>query len=366
MRLCADIFANRRRLGAANGFPAMFLALPTIDLDVDKRRLKSLVEGFSHKKLLVLGDMVADEYWFGEPTGRISREAPIPILRERAHETKPGGATNPGYNASALGAEVHLAGVIGDDVSGRALSAMLQGVGIDVSGLVVDRARPTYTKIRVVAGSTQEMPQQVARIDRFEDGQLDPTIRREVVDHACRLIPEVDALLISDYENGVISQEIVEACLPAALSQGKLVCVDSHGDLFRFKGATVATPNQPEAEATLHRQFKDLADLEEGGRELVQGMQAKAVLITRGSEGMSAFEAGGAIHHLAANLTEVRDVTGAGDTVAATFTLALLADASALEAAYLGNLAAGLVVRKVGAATTTPSELVRAIDQSVD
>src|SRR5579884_1320778 len=297
---------------------------------MDKQRLRGLLDGFPGKKLLVLGDMVADEYWFGEPTGRISREAPIPILRERSRHTRPGGATNPGYNARTLGAEVHLAGVVGDDPSGRALAAMLAQEGVDVSGLVVDAHRPTYTKIRVVAGSTQEMPQQVARIDRFEDGQLDPDVTRKVIDRACKLIPVVDALLISDYENGVISQQILDACLPAALSHGKLVCVDSHGDLFRFKGATVATPNQPEAEASLHRTFHSLQDLEQGGRELVRELDA-------------------------------RDVTGAGDTVAATFTLALLAGGTMLEAAQLGNIAAGLVVRKVGAATTSREELAQAI-----
>jgi len=334
---------------------------------VDKQRLLSLLDGFAGKKLLVLGDMVADEYWFGEPTGRISREAPIPILRERRREIKPGGATNPAYNARTLGADVFLAGVVGDDFSGRELTSMLSAEGLDVSGLVVDPSRPTYTKIRVVAGSTQEMPQQVARVDRFDDDELDTRVTSSVIDHACQLIPRVDALLLSDYENGVISQAILDACLPAAISHGKLVCVDSHGDLFRFKGATVATPNQPEAEATLHRQFHDLDDLERGGRDLVEGLQAKGVLITRGSEGMSVFEAHGAVHHIpASNLAQVRDVTGAGDTVAATFTLALLAGASMLEAAQLGNIAAGLVVRKVGAATTTREELARTMDQSVD
>ncbi len=117
---------------------------------MDKQRLLGLLDGFSGKKLLVLGDMVADDYWFGEPTGRISREAPIPILRERSRQTRPGGATNPGYNARTLGAEVHLAGVIGDDASGRDLAGMLSEAGVDVKGLVVDPKRPTYTKIRVV------------------------------------------------------------------------------------------------------------------------------------------------------------------------------------------------------------------------
>jgi rfaE bifunctional protein kinase chain/domain len=334
---------------------------------VDKRGLLDLLDGFAGKKLLVLGDMVADEYWFGQPTGRISREAPIPILRELSRQTKPGGATNLAYNARALGADVHLAGVVGDDASGRELLAILSAAGIDTSGLVVDANRPTYTKIRVVAGSTQEMPQQVARIDRFDGADLDPSVTGKVIDHACRLIPHVDALLLSDYENGVISTDIVESCLPAALSHGRLVCVDSHGDLYRFKGATVATPNQPEAEATLHRALGSLEELERGGLELVRELGAQAVLITRGSEGMSVFEASGEVHHLpVANHVEVRDVTGAGDTVAATFTLALLAGGTALQAAHLGNIAAGLVVRKVGAATTTRAELVQAIDQSVD
>jgi D-glycero-beta-D-manno-heptose-7-phosphate kinase len=338
------------RLGESGGGP------------VDKRRLSELLSGFAGKKLLVLGDMVADEYWFGQPTGRISREAPIPILREQSRQTKPGGATNLAYNARTLGAEVHLAGVVGDDVSGRELSNMLSAAGIDVTGLVVDPNRPTYTKIRVVAGSTQEMPQQVARIDRFDGADLDPAVTRKVIDHACRLIPQIDALLLSDYENGVISADIVDACLPAAAHHSKLICVDSHGDLYRFKGATVATPNQPEAEATLHRVLDSIEELERGGLELVRELQAKGVLITRGSEGMSVFEDSGTVHHLPANLTEVRDVTGAGDTVAATFTLALLAGASMLDAARLGNLAAGLVVRKVGAATTTPPEIAAAVE----
>ncbi|MHB8619278.1 MAG: bifunctional heptose 7-phosphate kinase/heptose 1-phosphate adenyltransferase, partial [Chloroflexota bacterium] len=166
----------------------------------------------------------------------------------------------------------------------------------------------------------------------------------------------------SDYENGVISQEIVDACLPAAISRGILSCVDSHGDLLRFRGATVATPNQPEAEATLHRSIRSQADLETAGLELVRALDAQGVLITRGSEGMSVFERDGSIHHLAvSNLTEVRDVTGAGDTVAATFVLGLLAGGTMPEAAELGNIAAGLVVRKVGAATTTRDELAAAI-----
>ncbi|MGH2364664.1 MAG: bifunctional heptose 7-phosphate kinase/heptose 1-phosphate adenyltransferase [Chloroflexota bacterium] len=330
-------------------------------------RLRDLVAGFKGKRVLVLGDMVADEYWFGEPTGRVSREAPIPIFRELSREVRPGGATNLAYNAHTLGAEVYLAGVTGDDASGNTLRHMLSAQGLNVDGLVVAEGRPTYTKVRIVAGSSQEMPQQVARIDRFADGQLDASVTARISDYARDQLPRIDALLFSDYEiagdrNGVISQRIIDACLPEAAARGVVTCADSHGDLLRFRGVTVATPNQPEAEATLHRRFETQADLEAAGQELLRALLARCVLVTRGSAGMSLFDADGGIHHLpVSNLTEVRDVTGAGDTVAAAFVLGLLAGGSMLQAAQLGNVAAGLVVRKVGAATTTPQELLAAL-----
>ncbi len=327
----------------------------------EAERLRELVGHLGGQRLLVLGDMVADQYIIGRPS-RISREAPVIILEHQREFVLPGGATNPAHNASTLGARVSVAGVIGDDDPGRRLRQKLEEVGIDTAGLIVQPGRPTYTKTRIIAAGTQEMPQQVARVDRFGRNDLDPECIARVVDYATALIPEVDALLLSDYENGVINGEIIEACVPLACRLGKIVGVDSHGDLFRFQGVTVATPNQPEAEATLHKEFGSLEQLEHGGMELLRGMQAQGVLITRGSEGMSLFEADGSIAHIpVSNLTEVRDVSGAGDTVAATVVLALAAGATMLDAALLGNYAAGLVVRRLGAATTTLEELAAAI-----
>ena len=323
--------------------------------------LESVVRQFAGKRLLVVGDMVADQYIVGRPT-RISREAPVLILAHSHQFTVPGGAMNPGANARSLGAEVYLAGVIGDDVAGRDLRSVLLEQGIYVDGLISEPGRPTSTKTRILAGGTQLVQQQIVRVDRIDDSELDPESVRRITRYVHETIRSVDALIVSDYENGVINQAIIEACLPVARELGKSITVDSHGDLIRFQNVTALTPNQPEAEATLGMRITDQASLELAGQRLLAETSAQGVLITRGSEGMSLFEHGREPLHLApSNLTEVYDPTGAGDTVAATFTLALVAGASMSQAAVLANMAAGLVVRRLGCATNTPEELISAI-----
>jgi rfaE bifunctional protein kinase chain/domain len=193
---------------------------------------------------------------------------------------------------------------------------------------------------------------------------VEDPVRGRMIEAVCDALPAVDALLISDYENGVISPEVIETCLPAARRHGVAVVVDSHGDLFRFRGVSAATPNQPEAEGTLHRAIRSEDDLREAGEALLSGMEAAGVLITRGREGLALFEPGRPSYALPAFVSgdrEVADPTGAGDTVAAVFTLALTSGASMRIAAYLADVAGGEVVRKVGAATISPSELERAV-----
>ena len=324
-------------------------------------RLLSIVRGFAGKRVLVVGDMVADEYIVGVPA-RISREAPVLILEHQEQFTVPGGATNPGVNARSLGADVFLAGVVGDDISGLRLSEKLREHGIHMDGLFSEPGRPTSTKTRILAGGTQVVQQQIVRVDRIDHSELGDGCARDIITYVRTLIPLVDALILSDYESGVISPAIIEASLPLAIEHGKIVTVDSHGDLARFQGATALTPNQPEAEATLGMRIVDRASLERAGARLLDETNARGVLITRGSEGMSLFErAQPPVHMPASNLTRVFDPTGAGDTVAATFTLALVAGACMEEAATLANIAAGLVVRRIGCATTTPDELAAAI-----
>lgn len=332
----------------------------------ERDRLLELVRLFAGKRVLVVGDMVADEYIIGAPL-RISREAPVLILGHRDHYTVPGGATNPGVNARMLGAEVFLAGVVGGDTSGEQLRAKLQQYEIHMEGLACEPGRPTSTKTRILAGDTQLVQQQIVRVDLIDDSDLNDECRQHIISYLQTMVPQVDALILSDYENGVISPEIIRVAVPLAIEYGKIITVDSHGDLVRFQGVTALTPNQPEAEATLGERITNTATLEAAGAALLAKTHAQGVLITRGGEGMSLFEQGQPPLHLpASNLTEVFDPTGAGDTVAATFTLALAAGARMGEAARLANIAAGLVVRRIGNATNTPDELAAAVRAQVD
>jgi len=334
------------------------------DLRIAKSRLHSLVTNFANKRVLVIGDMVADEYLIGKPT-RIAREAPVLILELDEERTIPGGAANVAVNACTLGAEVFLAGVVGDDVQGQRLRHAIADLQMHQEGLVTDAHRPTSTKTRILAGSPQIVQQHIVRIDRVDTSEVNQPSKGYISDYIQHMLPSVDAIVLSDYENGVISPEIIETCIPIARALNKVIVVDSHGSLFRFQGVTALTPNQPEAELTLGRTISSQSDLEEAGQLLLDGSNSRSVLITRGGEGMSLFEIDKPplhlpIHRLNHSI-EVVDTNGAGDTVAATFTLALTTGASCAEAAYLANAAAALVVRRLGCASNTPEELISAI-----
>ncbi len=324
-------------------------------------RLRSLVATFQGKRVLVIGDMVADEYLIGRPT-RISREAPVLILELDEERTIPGGATNVAVNVRSLSAEVFLAGVVGDDLAGQRLRQALSERQMHQEGLITDPTRPTTTKTRILAGSPQIVQQHIVRIDRVDTSEVDGPSKGRILDYIKHSLPTIDAVVLSDYENGVISPEIIQTCIPAARELNKVIVVDSHELLFRFQGATALTPNQPEAERTLGMTIHTQADLDEAGARLLSGSKAQGVLITRGSEGMSLFERDKPALHLPTyhlpGASEIVDTNGAGDTVAATFTLALTAGASMAEAAYLANAAAALVVRRLGAASNTPEELM--------
>jgi rfaE bifunctional protein kinase chain/domain len=336
------------------------------DSHLQPARLHSLIQSFRGKRVLVVGDMVADEYLIGRPT-RISREAPVLILELDQERIIPGGATNVGVNARSLSAEVFLAGVVGDDLAGQKLRQAIDGLQMCQDGLITDKTRPTSTKTRVMAGSSQIVQQHVVRIDRVDNSEVGEPIKGQIINYIEQMVPDVDAVVLSDYENGVISYDIIETCLAAARASNKIIVADSHGSLFRFQGVTALTPNQPEAELTLGMTVRTQADLEEAGQRLLHGSHAQGVLITRGSEGMSLFEAGKPSHHFPIYhlpyASEVVDTNGAGDTVAATFTLALTAGASMAEAAYLANVAAALVVRRLGCASNTPEEIMSVLHE---
>ncbi|HKV02484.1 MAG TPA: bifunctional ADP-heptose synthase [Ktedonobacteraceae bacterium] len=336
----------------------------TNELHIAKSRLRVLVAGFEGKRVLVIGDMVADQYLIGRPT-RIAREAPVLILELSEERTIPGGATNVAVNARTLGAEVFLAGVVGDDLPGQQLRRAVSDLQMHQEGLVTDAQRPTSTKTRILAGSPQIVQQHIVRIDRVDTSEVGQPSKGYIIDYIDHVLPTIDVIVLSDYENGVISPEIIETTIPAARQLHKVVVVDSHGSLFRFQGVTALTPNQPEAEFTLGMTISSQAELEEAGQRLLDGSHAQSVLITRGGEGMSLFEVDKPTLHLPIHRLdhgiEVVDTNGAGDTVAATFTLALSAGASFAEAAYLANAAAALVVRRLGCASNTPEELMSTI-----
>ena len=332
----------------------------------NKRALAATIHAWQGKHLLILGDVVADEHVVGRPRG-IAREAPVLVLSHMESRLLPGGATNVAANAAALGARVHVCGAIGADETGRRLKEALEAAGMECGGIVVALDRETTTKTRVWAGGEQQLIQQLLlRLDRVNRQPVPESVTAQMAAYVTRVMDGVAALMISDYENGVIHPGIIAASLPLARQRGKIVAVDSHGDLYRFRGATLFTPNQPEAEATLGRELANVEDLEQGGRQLLAGLEAGALLITRGQEGMSLFVEGEAVRHLPASPASAVDPTGAGDTVAAAFTLAVAAGASFAAAAQLANLAASIVVGRVGTATATSDELLAAVEALPD
>ena len=326
-----------------------------------KERLLALVERLATVRLLVLGDIVADEYILGRPS-RLSREAPIPILELRRRYLLPGGAGNAALNAAALGATVWMVGVVGRDAAGQELCQHFTQLGINVEGVIDDPHRHTSTKTRIIGGDEQTMPQQVARVDHVDRHHLDDGATHRLAEQSCRSLVETDALLLSDYDIAAINGDVIGAVLPEAQKRGRLVVVDAHDQFTRFRGVHAATPNQPEAEAELGRRLNDEEALRRGAEEFVQRIDAEVALITRGGLGMALHERGGGTHFIpVATYSAVRDAAGAGDTAATTYTLAVAAGASPLEAAHLANLAAGVAVCKQGVATVSPDELRRAI-----
>ncbi|MBI4316986.1 MAG: hypothetical protein HY675_00735 [Chloroflexi bacterium] len=327
---------------------------------MDKMRLMRHIDAFAGKKVLVVGDLVLDQYVVGRAS-RLSREAPIPIIEFDRQFSVPGAAANPANNIQSLGAQAYAVGVVGRDDAGEELRRHLQGTGIDVGGMVIDPSRPTTTKTRVVAEDGTRIRQQVARIDRLDRRRLDRTVARKVLSYLESTIPEVDACLISDYRSGLVDGDLVKAVLRMATRHGKLTTADSQGDLFKFKRFSLVKCNQQEAEFRLGCSLGEEASFEPAARDLLRKLRVESVVITRGGNGMSVARGDVYAHIPVANKSEVFDVTGAGDTVIAVLTLALVAGATLLEAAHLSNFAAGMVVRKLGNAVSTASELREAI-----
>lgn len=328
--------------------PASF----TADLIAAAPRLQGLLDRFATCRVLVVGDLTLDEFLTGQ-VERISREAPVLILRHEFTRQIPGGGANAIYNLAKLGAQVIAVGLIGKDIQGEALRDIFTTAGIDTQGLVVDASRPTVTKTRIVGHARQSVSQQMVRIDRKSDEPASLEMQLQLAAAIRGQLGDVDAVVCSDYGEGVFTPPVIEA----ALGHDRTI-VDAQKDLPRYQGATIFTPNLPEAENAVGYGLPDTATVERASRELRHLTQASNMLITRGDEGMTLCDRTDHIQHIPAfNRTDVFDVTGAGDTVVAALTLALCLGATEWEAAVLGNLAASLVVRHFGTATTTVAEM---------
>ncbi|MFZ0583696.1 MAG: PfkB family carbohydrate kinase [Candidatus Acidiferrales bacterium] len=330
------------------------------DSTVDLTRLLDLVASFPRQTIGVVGDFVLDEFVSGE-ISRVSREAPVLILRHRKSESYPGGAANAVNNLAELGARVLPVGVVGDDEGGRKLLDHFRRKRIHVSGILRARDWSTTTKTRYLAGWTHTTEQQVLRVDREPQASLSPKIAAAISRKARQIAARADAILVSDYGFGAASPALAKSI------KAKRLMLDSRYRLLEYRGAgvTAATPNEPEVEAAYQaRVGTDTAKLDELGHRALRDLSLEALLVTRGKDGMAVFEQNRPPRHIPIyGSDEPVDVTGAGDTVIAVFTLALAAGATYLEAAHLANYAGGIVVMKRRTATVTRAELEAALRQ---
>jgi len=328
---------------------------------VPRERLLAAIDRLLGRRLLVLADLVADEFIYGR-VERVSREAPVLILQYDGADVRLGGGANAVHNIRTLGGRPVPLGVLGRDVHGRELRHLLRERGIPTARVFEDAAYVTPAKTRILGGGVHSTKQQIVRIDKVT--RLVPgSPARARLRRALHAMGRVDGVLVSDYGFGLLDAALVRAAIAFARRRRIPVTVDSRFDLLRFRGMTAATPNEPEVEEALGVTIgHDRRRLEVAGRTLLLRLGCQAVLVTRGSDGMALFERGRPPLHIGVyGSDEVADVTGAGDTVIASFTLALAAGATPEEAARLANYAGGIVVMKHATATVSADELVAAL-----
>jgi rfaE bifunctional protein kinase chain/domain len=330
---------------------------------VDLLSLAECVEKFSSKTVVLLGDFVADEFQLGD-ISRVSREAPVLILRHRQTQVVPGGGANAANNLATLGARVFPVTAVGDDVQGDALVSYFRSKSVNVSGIVRVKGWTTPTKTRFIAGWAHTVGQQVLRVDREPQASLPESARKKIRQRLAAKIRRAAALAVSDYGFGVATPELVRQ---AAMKHkgGLAVTLDARYNLGAYakSGITSATPNEAELEALHHTTIgADFRELTRCGNATLSAMKLRALLVTRGRDGMALFESPQRLTRIPVHGSDQAvDVTGAGDTVLAACTLALACGASPLEAAHIANIAGGLVVMKRGTATVSQAELLEAI-----
>jgi rfaE bifunctional protein kinase chain/domain len=327
---------------------------PIVNPETDP--LLKALDIFSKRRILVVGDVMMDQFLWGE-VFRISPEAPVPVVKVKEESFLLGGAANVVNNLLGLGAQVVLAGVIGPDGMGKRLLRQLKGQGVNTDGLIIDDSRPTAVKTRVIAHQ-----QQVVRVDKEKNHPLSPPVQELLIQGIERNAEGLDGIIVSDYDKGVVSQRLMAALKRVAKRRGIPLAVDpkpQHLDWYR--GVTLITPNHLEAGLAAGRKIESESDLRWAGQRMLKRLLCDSVLITRGREGMALFSQNSKVTLIPTVARKVFDVTGAGDTVIATLTLALASGLSLIHSCRIANVAAGLVVAEVGTAAIRAAALKKAL-----
>lgn len=326
-------------------------------MTVNKREeLIGIVEQYPGKRILVVGDLMLDEYIWGK-VRRISPEAPVPVVEVHEKTFMAGGAGNSASNIASLGGKVKIAGVIGSDLQGDLFCRQMEELGVDLSGVVKESTHPTITKTRIIANK-----QHVVRVDIEKREPLGADVHDRLTGRILDQIRWAEVIVISDYGKQVVTDQIAQQIIQSAEAAGIPVIIDPKGsDYSKYRGATLITPNVAEAEQVLNRELNSEEDILEAGKSLHALIGGEAILLTRGAEGMTLFKREGEVVSIPAVARMLFDVTGAGDTVVAAIAIGLAAKAELTDAVYLANLAAGLVVEKLGTATVTCDELRKSI-----
>jgi D-glycero-beta-D-manno-heptose-7-phosphate kinase len=325
--------------------------------------LVPLIAKLAGHRLLVIGDVFLDEYLIGS-ANRLSREAPIPVLEFERSELIPGGAANPSANVASLGSTAIQIGVVGDDSGATAFREMLSRKGVDPSGLITDPSRPTTTKTRIMAQMGLRFPQQMARIDKISRAPISGEVEQQILACIDSLAEQVSAIIVSDYLTGLLTNRVVDAIRVVGGSRSLLLAADAQGELGKYTGFDLVKCNADEAARYTGRDLRTDADYAQAGQSMVETMGLRGMLITRGPDGVTLSQRDQtAVHIPAIHVEDVYDTVGAGDTVLAVMTLALVAGASYIDAAALANVAAGIVVRKVGNYAPTPDDLRLALHE---
>ncbi len=317
-----------------------------------KTKFKHFFDSDKRPKVLVVGDLILDEYIWGS-MNRISPEAPVPILESRSENLALGGAANVANNLVALGCDVYLAGALGQDEKGDRLLELIQNRSVNTDGIFRFVHRPTTSKMRVIAHN-----QQILRIDKEDDRPITEKTEKKFISYINKTIPKMDGIICSDYNKGVLTEKIISAIMHRAKNSGKRVIIDPKGtDFAKYKGATAITPNEKEVVRVAPIKINSKEDLERSAEYLLTLTRAEAILVTRGKDGMILYTKKDEPHEVLTEAREVFDVTGAGDTVISVFGMSLFSGFTFAEAAWLANSAASIVVGKIGAAVVTLKEI---------